>query len=72
MQVDRFQKASELLCSALEIDSEQRAGFLKQACSGDEPLLLEVESLLAAHFKAGQFIQTPPVQNAFDLLSDQE
>lgn len=73
MQVDRFQKASELLCSALEIDSEQqRASFLKQACSGDKPLLLEVESLLAAHFKAGQFIQTPPVHNAFDLLSDQE
>ena len=72
MSVERFEKASELLCSALEVNSEQRAGFLRQACDGDEALLLEVESLLAAHFKAGQFIQTPPVQNAIDLLSDHE
>ena len=72
MSSDRFQKASDLLCAALELDSEQRPDFLKQACSGDEALLLEVNSLLAAHFKAGQFIQTPPVQNAINLLSDHE
>ena len=72
MTFDRFQQAGELLCEALEIDSEQRTAFLKKACSGDDALLSEVESLLIAHFQAGEFIQTPPGENVYDLLSNDE
>ncbi len=42
---------------ALEIRADdERAEFLDHACSGDEPLRSEVESLLAANERAGNFL----------------
>lgn len=42
-------KIKELFGAALDLDPAQRAGFLRDACGGDENLRIEVESLLAAH-----------------------
>ena len=47
MTPERWQRIEQLLHSALKLEENHRADFLKQACDGDEALLSEVESLLA-------------------------
>jgi TolB-like protein/Tfp pilus assembly protein PilF len=44
---------------ALEQAPEARAAFVAAACAGDTDLRAEVESLLAAHERAGTFIDAP-------------
>ncbi|HTF42788.1 MAG TPA: protein kinase, partial [Terriglobales bacterium] len=44
---------------ALEADEGRRAAVLEESCAGDEVLRREVESLLAQHENAGDFIETP-------------
>jgi serine/threonine protein kinase len=48
-----WQRAKELFGSALALEPAERSAFLAQACSGDEALRQEIESLLAAHEEAG-------------------
>jgi eukaryotic-like serine/threonine-protein kinase len=50
---DHWQRAKELFGSALALEPAERSAFLAQACSGDETLRQEIESLLAAHEEAG-------------------
>ncbi len=52
MNAERRQKAKEIYQSVLEQEPSQRAAFLEQACGGDDPLRLEVESLLACQTEA--------------------
>ena len=50
----------------LSVPAERRA-YLNQACGGDEALRQEVESLLAAHEQAGEFLQSTvalPIPNS--------
>ena len=47
MPAERSQRIEQLYQAARERDPDQRAAFLQQACSGDEALRREVESLLA-------------------------
>ncbi len=58
---ERWERLDHLLQSALEREPEQRVAFLREACAGDEPLLQEVESLLASHEQAGDFLERPTV-----------
>jgi eukaryotic-like serine/threonine-protein kinase len=58
MSSDRWEKIQELLGAALELEPTQRSAFLEEACS-DEAVRREVEALLAAHEKAGSFLETP-------------
>lgn len=60
MNAERYRKAGELYHAALELPPERRAEFLERACAGDLDLLADVESLLAAHADAGDFIAAPP------------
>ena len=54
-------KANDIFLSALEIDAlAQRQAFIEQACGGDEELLAQIASLLAASQKAGSFLEKPP------------
>ena len=50
MTPERWQRVEQLLHSALKLEENHRADFLKQACDGDEALRGEVESLLAREF----------------------
>jgi serine/threonine-protein kinase len=59
MDPTRYQRAGDLYHAALELAPEERKAFLEQACGSDVDLRTEVESLLAAHQKAGQFIEEP-------------
>src|SRR5204862_1617684 len=51
--------------AALEMaTAAQRAAFLDEACAGDEALRRRVERLLAAHPRAGDFLERPVVEAA--------
>ena len=52
--------ANEIFAQALDLTSpEERAAFLTRACGEDAQLYVEVEALLAAHDRAGAFLEGP-------------
>jgi eukaryotic-like serine/threonine-protein kinase len=53
-------RIDELFCAALELTSaETRHEFLAQHCAGDDELLGRLEQLIDAHFRAGDFMESP-------------
>ena len=69
MDPERYQRAGDLYHAALELAPEHRTAFLEQACGSDLELRSEVQSLLAAHHQAGQFIEEPHEQASSLLRS---
>src|SRR5690349_8236792 len=67
---ERWRRVEELYHEALDREPTHRNDFLKQACSGDEDLRQEVESLLAADSKQ-TLIDRPAVEAAAGLLEDE-
>ncbi len=67
MNLERWHQIDKLLEEALEWEADQRQAFLEQACAGDAELRKEVDKLLAAHEKAGSFVERP----ALDLVTQQ-
>lgn len=61
--MNHHQRISALFQEALARAPETRDDFLHEACAGDVALLREVESLLASHDDAGDFLE----ESAFDL-----
>ncbi len=59
MNRERWGQVEELFHAALQVKGSGRADFVRQACTGDEELRHEVESLLAHDDKARDFIETP-------------
>jgi serine/threonine-protein kinase len=72
MTPERYQKAGRLYHAVLEIEPEARAAFLEGACGGDEALRREVESLLAAHDKVGNYFAAPAEEVAAKLLAKRQ
>src|SRR6266851_10179576 len=62
MKPDRWNKIESIFHKALDAEESRRGAVLEESCAGDEELRREVESLLAQHENAGNFIETP----AFD------
>ncbi len=60
MTPERWKQIEQLYHSSLKQEWSQRAAFLKEACTGDEELRREVESLLAFEPRAESFIEAPP------------
>lgn len=69
MNPDKWEKINELFHAAIECAPQERVLFLKESCSEDETLLQEVERLVAAHDRAGDFIQEPVIADGIELLS---
>jgi serine/threonine protein kinase/Tol biopolymer transport system component len=69
MQPERWQQIDQLFHSALELEPNRRAAFLAQECADDESLRIEVESLLASHEQAHDFIETPASDLAAAILA---
>jgi serine/threonine protein kinase/tetratricopeptide (TPR) repeat protein len=65
---DKWDQVKELFSLALERDPEDRSGFLRQACGGDDSLRTEIESLLSSFDGAATFLEDCP---AADLMSAQ-
>ena len=64
MNVDRRKLVDYLFQSALARPVWERDAFLREACADDEALDREVRSLLAAHDKAGSFLDCPAIEEA--------
>ncbi|HEU4507746.1 MAG TPA: protein kinase [Pyrinomonadaceae bacterium] len=69
MTPERWQQVKEIFNSAIHYRPEDRGRFISQACSGDEDLRSEVESLIASHEQSGEFIDKPAIQAAASLLA---
>jgi serine/threonine protein kinase/WD40 repeat protein len=60
--------AETLFVQAIEIESAaERAAYLDRACANDPALRLELEQLVADHFRAGTFLENPAAQIADTL-----
>jgi serine/threonine protein kinase len=64
MDAERFKQVDNLLQSALLVPSDQRDGFLRQACAGDAELEQEVRSLLTSYRNVGNFLEDPAIKIA--------
>lgn len=72
MSSTHWKKVNELFDAALEHGAAQRSAFLKAACAEEESLYVEVQSLLAAHDQAGNFIESSVLPKAMELLKEQK
>ena len=54
--------AEIIFFAALEKDPVERAGYLDEACAGNEALRHRVDALLAALPQVGQFLERPIVE----------
>jgi serine/threonine protein kinase len=69
---ERWQQVSRIFKSAISLDSEARAAYLKAQCSGDDSLRADVEKLLDSHRRASEedFIGGLAAEAAAPLLID--
>ena len=72
MTPERLQQIEDLYHSALERDSAERMAFVDDSCKGDDELRHEVESLLASHERAGDFIEAPVHERAARVIADNQ
>jgi non-specific serine/threonine protein kinase/serine/threonine-protein kinase len=56
---DRWSRIKEIVGAALEKQASERSAFLDSACSMNEPLRREIDSLLAAYEQAGGLSGSP-------------
>lgn len=59
VEQEQWQQIEKLFYEAMELPSEEREAFLRQACAGDEELHREVQALLAANQDAQSFLDAP-------------
>lgn len=64
-------KIEELYHQALQIPFESRDEFLRNSCGDDDSLRSEIESLLSYDEQAKDFIETPPIDVAANLITQQ-
>ena len=72
MNAEQYEKVGQLFHAALELPREGRSTFLNEACGADDRLRQEVESLLVAHERAGDFVAGPAIEVAAQWLARQE
>ncbi|HEX2524338.1 MAG TPA: protein kinase, partial [Terriglobia bacterium] len=71
--MSRWQQVEKICQSALELEENQRAAFLAQACAGDEELRGEVESLLQFDDRRGdRFIEEPALEKAAKMIAQEK
>ncbi|MEW6213069.1 MAG: protein kinase [Acidobacteriota bacterium] len=69
---ERWQQVKQIFHSALERDPVERVAFLCQACSDDDELRAEVESLISAYEQPGSFMDSPAYEEAASVITDSE
>ena len=70
MTPDRWQKVKQIFQSAIQRAPHERSAFLATACGNDDELRREVDSLISAHDKSGEFIDGAAYEAAANLLGD--
>src|SRR5271169_1482553 len=69
MQPERWSQIEKLYHSAAALQPGERSAFLERSCGGDAELRQEVESLLAHEQQAENFIESPALEVAADLVA---
>jgi eukaryotic-like serine/threonine-protein kinase len=64
MNSERWKQVDKVLQSVLDRAPEERDGFLRQACAGDEEMEREVRSLLTSEKRADRFLENPAMEVA--------
>ena len=72
MKAERWRQVEELCQAALERQGSERAAFLAQACAGDPALQEEVEALLAHEGTAENFLESPVLEMAAEVLAEKK
>jgi serine/threonine protein kinase/Tol biopolymer transport system component len=72
MQPERWQQIERLYHSALELEASQRAHFLEEACTDDDALRRQVESLLAHGEATGSFLEVPAFEAAAQVMAREQ
>ncbi|CAN5870090.1 hypothetical protein BH18ACI4_BH18ACI4_12730 [soil metagenome] len=72
MNPDRLQQIKNLFHLALERESAERAAFLDAECGADYSMRRAVESLLAHHEQAENFIESPATLIASGIFDDEK
>ena len=72
MQPMRLQQVEQIFHAALDVEPEQVEALLRERCAGDESLRGEIEALLAAHHRAGEFIEIPITTLDERLFEDED
>lgn len=70
MTPERYQKICDIFAGVQELPLDKRDDFLARQCGDDEDLRSEVESLLASDESSGDFIETPALEIAAEMLAD--
>ncbi|QQS47564.1 MAG: serine/threonine-protein kinase [Acidobacteriota bacterium] len=68
MTPDKWEQVKEIYHDALELEPAERKSFLDRACLGDSEMRREVESLIAANDKAGDFIVSNALKDAAKIM----
>jgi len=68
MEPERWRQIERLYHDAAALETRERATFLDRSCKDDPDLRQEVESLLAHDQEAEQFIESPALEIAAELL----
>jgi len=69
MDPERWQQIDQLFHSALKCEPAARAAFLERACTGDEALRREVESLIGSYEQPDSLLESPAADLAAELLA---
>ena len=69
MEAENWPRIEELFHATVALDAAERAGYLRQQCSGDAHLLQDVELLIAASEKVPPFLKKPDLTLGFLVLS---
>src|SRR5690349_17740047 len=72
MKPERWQQIEQLYHSALTREGGQLQAFLAEACAGDDTLRREVESLLAHQAQAESLMETPVMEVAAKVLTEDQ
>jgi serine/threonine protein kinase len=72
MDAARYEKAGRVFHAAADVPRDRRAALVAEMCASDEELRRDVESLLASHDEAGEFIDTPAIEIAAALIAEDD
>jgi serine/threonine-protein kinase len=70
MSPEQWARLKELFRVAFEYDPTRRAAYLDEACADDTTLRAEIESLLASHDHAENFIESPAFADTVKAITD--
>ena len=72
MEPGRWGRITDIYHSTIARPPEERASFLGEECHGDESLRKQVEAMVKAHERSGDFIESPAFAVAPELLIDEQ